>query len=80
LGVLVERGSLLSHAAIVTRELGIPSIVALPGVTRWLADGDWAEMDGSTGIVRKVTGSGRPSGWPSDSPADTNGGVVSRDR
>jgi pyruvate,water dikinase len=54
LGVLVERGSLLSHAAIVTRELGIPSIVAIPGVTRWLTDGDWVEMDGSTGVVRKV--------------------------
>jgi len=54
LGVLVERGSLLSHAAIVTRELGIPSIVALPGVTRWLKDGDEVEMDGSLGIVRRI--------------------------
>ena len=31
LGVLVERGSLLSHAAIVARELGIPAIVSVPG-------------------------------------------------
>ena len=54
LGVLVERGSLLSHAAIVTRELGIPSIVALPGITTWLADGDWVEMDGSRGTVRRI--------------------------
>ena len=30
-GLLVERGSLLSHAAIVARELGIPAIVSLPG-------------------------------------------------
>ncbi len=54
-GVLVERGSLLSHAAIVARELGIPAIVSLPGVTRWLRDGDWVEMDGSTGIVRRIS-------------------------
>ena len=54
LGVLVERGSLLSHAAIVTRELGIPSIVGLPGITRWLEDGDWIEMDGSRGTVRRI--------------------------
>jgi pyruvate,water dikinase len=54
LGVLVERGSLLSHAAIVTRELGIPSIVALPGITHWLKDGDIVEMDGSLGIVRRL--------------------------
>jgi pyruvate,water dikinase len=53
-GLLVERGSLLSHAAIVARELGIPAVVSLPGVTRWLKDGDSVEMDGSTGIVRRI--------------------------
>jgi pyruvate,water dikinase len=53
-GVLVERGSLLSHAAIVARELGIPAVVSLPGITRWLKDDDWVEMDGSTGIVRRI--------------------------
>jgi pyruvate,water dikinase len=53
-GVLVERGSLLSHAAIVARELGIPAVVSLPGLTRWLEDGDSVEMDGSTGIVRRL--------------------------
>ena len=29
-GLLVERGSLLSHAAIVARELGIPAVVSVP--------------------------------------------------
>lgn len=56
LGVLVERGSLLSHAAIVARELGIPAVVSVPGLTRWLQDGDRVEMDGSTGIIRRITG------------------------
>lgn len=54
-GLLVERGSLLSHAAIVSRELGLPSIVSLTGLTHWVTDGDLVEFDGSTGIVRKVT-------------------------
>jgi pyruvate,water dikinase len=54
LGVLVERGSLLSHAAIVARELGIPAVVSLPGVTRWLRDGEWVELNGSTGVVRRL--------------------------
>ena len=54
LGVLVERGSLLSHAAIVARELGIPGVVSIPGITKWLRDGDWVEFDGSTGIVRRI--------------------------
>ncbi len=53
-GLLVERGSLLSHSAIVSREMGIPSIVALTGVTRWLHDGDLVELDGSTGIVVRL--------------------------
>jgi phosphohistidine swiveling domain-containing protein len=53
-GLLVERGSLLSHSAIVARELNLPTIVALPGVTTWLKDNDWVEMDGSTGVVVKI--------------------------
>ena len=55
-GVLVERGSLLSHAAIVARELGIPAVVSVPGLTRWLRDGDWVEMDGGTGVIRRIPG------------------------
>jgi phosphohistidine swiveling domain-containing protein len=53
-GVLVERGSLLSHSAIVARELGIPTVVGLTGATRWLRDGDWVELDGSTGVVTRI--------------------------
>jgi pyruvate,water dikinase len=53
-GLLVERGSLLSHSAIVAREMGIPAIVSIPGVMGWARDGDWVEMDGASGIARKV--------------------------
>lgn len=53
-GLLVERGSLLSHSAIVAREMGIPAIVSLDGVTRWLKDGDWVQLDGATGVVVKI--------------------------
>ncbi|MBO4345930.1 MAG: hypothetical protein J5833_09240 [Victivallales bacterium] len=53
-GVLVERGSILSHAAIVTRELGIPSIVGIRNLTATIHDGDLIEMDGATGTIRKV--------------------------
>lgn len=52
-GLVVERGSLLSHAAIVARELGIPAVVSLAGVTRWLRDGETVVLDGSTGVVRR---------------------------
>jgi len=53
-GVLVERGSLLSHSAIVSREMGIPSIVSIPGLMRWLNDGDFIEMDGARGIIKRI--------------------------
>jgi len=58
-GVLVERGSLLSHSAIVAREMGIPAVVSLTGVTSWLRDGDLVELDGSTGIVVRLAENGK---------------------
>jgi pyruvate,water dikinase len=53
-GLLVERGSLLSHSAIVSREMGIPAVVSVPGITSWLNDGDEVEFDGATGVVRRL--------------------------
>jgi pyruvate,water dikinase len=52
--LLVERGSLLSHAAIVARELGIPAVVSVPGLTRWLRDGDVVEVDGAAGTIQRI--------------------------
>lgn len=53
-GLVVERGSLLSHAAIVARELGIPGIVAATGALTWLREGEMVEVDGGAGTVRRV--------------------------
>lgn len=50
-GLLVERGSLLSHSAIVSREMRLPCIVSLPGITQRLKTGDLVCMDGATGTV-----------------------------
>jgi phosphohistidine swiveling domain-containing protein len=57
-GIVVERGSLLSHSAIVAREMGIPAVVAVPEVTDWLHDGDQIELDGARGIVRRLDHAG----------------------
>lgn len=54
--IVVERGSLLSHSAIVARELGIPCVVGLKDATRWIADGEMIEVDGAAGHVRKIDG------------------------
>ncbi|WP_394821428.1 PEP/pyruvate-binding domain-containing protein [Pendulispora albinea] len=51
-GLVVERGSILSHTAIIGRELGIPTIVAVEGATRRIADGAELELDGGLGTVR----------------------------
>lgn len=66
-GLLVERGSLLSHSAIVARELGLPAIVAIPGLTRWLKDGDEVEMDGRQGLVRRRLPTSQPVTTPATS-------------
>lgn len=51
--IVVERGSLLSHSAIVARELGIPCVVQLKGATDWITDGEAVEVDGATGRVSR---------------------------
>jgi len=53
-GLLVEQGNLLSHAAIVAREMGLPAVVSLPGVTERLEDGDVVRIDGSAGTVERL--------------------------
>lgn len=50
-GILVERGSPLSHSAIVAREMGIPAVVGIAGLFAALIDGEVVEMDGATGTV-----------------------------
>lgn len=52
--IVVERGSLLSHSAIVARELGIPCIVGLKGATHWVQDGETLHVNGATGVVKKI--------------------------
>ncbi len=53
-GLLVERGSALSHSAIVAREFGIPTIVGIPRLLERVSDGALVEMDGATGVARVV--------------------------
>src|SRR5262249_2583295 len=51
-GLLIERGSILSHSAIVAREMGIPTIVGIPGLVSTLRTGQIVTMDGAAGTVR----------------------------
>lgn len=51
-GLLVERGSLLSHSAIVAREMGIPAIVGVKGLLNTLETGMKVRFDGQTGTIK----------------------------
>jgi len=51
-GVLVEYGSLLSHAAIVVREMGIPAVVSVKNLFASVKTGDLLELDGEKGVVK----------------------------
>ena len=53
-GIITEKGSLLSHTAIIARELKIPSVVAVENATELLKTGDIVEMDGNTGEIRVI--------------------------
>ncbi len=52
--IVTNMGGLTCHAAIVSRELGIPCVIGTKIATKWLKDGDKIEVDANTGIVRKV--------------------------
>ena len=52
--IVVERGSLLSHSAIVSREMGIPCIVGVKNLLNIVKTDDLIEIDGSKGTVKIV--------------------------
>ncbi len=52
-GILVERGSTLSHSAVVARELGIPAVVGVPGLLKTVEDGEVVTLDGAAGTIRR---------------------------
>jgi pyruvate,water dikinase len=51
-GIVTERGSVLSHTAIIGRELGIPTIVGVKDATKLIPDGASLFIDGGTGDVQ----------------------------
>lgn len=50
--VVVEEGGLLSHAAVIARELGLPAVIGAVGATDQLPDGALVEVDAVAGQVR----------------------------
>ena len=51
-GFVTDSGGVLSHAAVVAREFGLPAVVGTGDATSRIADGRIIEIDGTTGYVR----------------------------
>ena len=52
--IVTEEGGLLSHAAVISRELNIPCIINVKDATKILKDGDVIEVDADKGFIKKV--------------------------
>lgn len=52
--IVTDEGGITCHAAIVTRELGIPCIIGTKNATKVLNDGDSVEVDAENGIVKII--------------------------
>ncbi|MFB6255567.1 MAG: phosphoenolpyruvate synthase, partial [Haloplanus sp.] len=53
--IVTDEGGMTSHAAIISRELGVPAVVGCGGATRTLENGQMVTVDGEMGTVRNGT-------------------------
>lgn len=54
-GVIADVGAIMSHAAVVVRELGIPCLVGTKEAAKILRNGDAVRLDTKRGIVEVVS-------------------------
>jgi pyruvate,water dikinase len=59
-GVVTETGGLLSHAAVICREYGIPAVLGVPEATSRIPDGASIHLHGSHGRVELLEGASSP--------------------
>lgn len=52
--IITDEGGITSHAAVVSREFGLPCIIATHNATKVLKTGDMVEVDADTGVIRKI--------------------------
>jgi pyruvate, water dikinase len=87
--IVTDSGGMTCHAAIVSRELGIPCIVGTGEATKHLRDGEFVTVDASHGVVAegvsaqaRGTASVSPASapWPSDARAASTAAVVTGTR
>ncbi|MFH1713019.1 MAG: PEP-utilizing enzyme [Candidatus Jacksonbacteria bacterium] len=52
--IITDEGGITCHAAIVSRELGVPCLIGTKIATKVLKDGDLVEVDATLGVVKKI--------------------------
>ncbi len=50
--IIADQGGVSSHAAIVSRELGVPCVIDTKNATRVIKDNDLIEVNAKTGLVK----------------------------
>ncbi len=53
-GLVMETGGVLSHASILAREFGVPTVTCVNNATELFHDGDMIELDGEQGIIKRL--------------------------
>jgi pyruvate,water dikinase len=69
-GVVTDGGGMTCHAAIVSRELGVPCVVGTRTATTVLRDGEEITVDGARGVVYEGTGGEPPATLAVSAAAD----------
>ena len=77
-GSITNTGGVLSHAAVVAREFGLPAVVGTGDATTRIADGRLVEIDGSSGDRAPPVTEDRPGA--AAQPGDARGGQRRRAR
>jgi pyruvate,water dikinase len=63
-GIITDEGGMTSHAAIVSRELGVPAVVGCGSATETLGDGQLVTLDGDKGTITEGTRETEPEQEP----------------
>ena len=53
--IVTEEGGMLSHAAVLARELGLPAVIGAANAMREIPDGATVEVDPGAGVVRVIS-------------------------
>jgi pyruvate,water dikinase len=70
-GCVCDQGGMLTHAAIIAREYGVPAVCGVPGASSTIRTGDLVEVDGTAGEVRVLqvaATAAAPDATPSATP------------